>query len=157
MKLNKQKKGMVLILSLAVLFVFVIMPMLFVRIESKKSQFPKTIGQTQLTLLGTYQKSEKALFYIDQAAKYSAQQALSDLDFTIEDLKDSDSKKVFELTFKQYLDEYLKAYPEIGIPLGNYDILVKDDKIIGIANKHMITKEEAITYSIKPSFTIEIE
>ena len=140
------------------LFIVVLVSLiaLGITMQTKRASFDKSIGETQINLLNIYQKSEKALFYIDQAAKYSAQQALSDLDFTIEELKGSDSKKVFELAFRQYLDEYLKAYPEIDIPLGNYDILIKDDKIIGIANKHIIIKEEAITYSIKPSFTIAI-
>ncbi|MBI2656398.1 D-alanyl-D-alanine carboxypeptidase family protein [Candidatus Woesearchaeota archaeon] len=46
---------------------------------NKNSPLKYPIGKRQFDLLKTYQKAESALFYIDQSAKYSLQQAVYDL------------------------------------------------------------------------------
>ncbi|MBI4453247.1 hypothetical protein HY636_01245, partial [Candidatus Woesearchaeota archaeon] len=46
---------------------------------SKYKVFNKNIGERQFSLIRTYQEAEKALFYIDQSAKYSLQQAVYEL------------------------------------------------------------------------------
>ena len=35
------------------------------------------------------------------------------------------------------LNEYLSNYPEEDFPLDNYDFLIKDDKIVGIATENI--------------------
>ncbi|GEM_PF-4819342 len=70
----------------------------------------------------------------------------------------------FSADFSLYLNAYLKKYRETGlkqdeeliIPLDNYDLLFKDDKLIGIAAENLKISKKSINYSIKPSFNIDI-
>ncbi len=48
-------------------------------LSSKYAGFGEKIGEKQFELIQTYQKGESALFYIDQSAKYSLQQAVYEL------------------------------------------------------------------------------
>ena len=51
----------------------------WINLTSKYSNFDQKIGEKQYSLINTYAKAESALFYIDQSAKYSLQQAVYDL------------------------------------------------------------------------------
>ena len=50
----------------------------FFKFSSKYAKF-SVIGKKQLDLFTTYQKTESALFYIDQSAKYALQQSVYDM------------------------------------------------------------------------------
>jgi hypothetical protein len=154
----KGKKAMVAILLLSIFF-SAIMGTLYFKLQSKKLQFNATIGETQLELINTYTEGEKTLFYIDQAAKYSAYKAIYDLalnggffDFKCGDYdgyglwqnKDNtlstcspDYKTALGRFMNERLDSYLsKKATEVDIPLENYDFVINQKKgteIHGIA------------------------
>ncbi len=48
-------------------------------VKSKREAFNEDIGEKQFKLINIYQAAEKALFYTDQAAKYSAYLSIHDL------------------------------------------------------------------------------
>ena len=61
--------------------ILIILTTAFFTLYNKQGKFPDKykIGERQFSLLQTYQQAEKALFYIDQSAKYSLQQAVYEL------------------------------------------------------------------------------
>ena len=64
---------------LSIIIVPVIMFALYVKIEAKQDRvLTKDIGELQFDLLQTYQRGEKTLLYIDQAAKYSMYHSVFD-------------------------------------------------------------------------------
>ena len=75
----KSKKGAVLFSIILVVFMVVILLYAWGLLASKYKKFDKNIGERQYQLINIYQKGEKALFYIDQSAKYSLQQAVYEL------------------------------------------------------------------------------
>jgi len=154
----KGKKGMIAILILAIFF-FAIMGTLFIKLQSKKSQFNATLGETQLELIEKYTKGEQILFYIDQASKYSIYEAVYDLSLNggffdykcgdyngyglwqseKEDIEycSPDYRNNFGKFISTRLDSYLsKGIFEINPPIDNYDFIFEEDektKIHGIA------------------------
>ena len=106
------------------------------------------------------------MLYIDLAAKYSAEKAISDLD---KELPKNPTKKdvydLFSVKFNEHMDEYIEKYKdeelekegEIIIPKNNYDLLFKESRLIGIATQNIKINKENINYSVKPSFNIYIE
>ncbi|MBI2657812.1 D-alanyl-D-alanine carboxypeptidase family protein [Candidatus Woesearchaeota archaeon] len=76
----KNKKASFFFLPLLVILSSLILIYLFIVLLSKTGTFSSSpIGDRQFTLLKVYMKAEGALFYIDQSAKYSLQQAVYDL------------------------------------------------------------------------------
>ncbi len=74
------KKASLFFLPILVIIALVVLISLYLILLSKSSPFVDTpIGKRQFELLNTYIKAESALFYIDQSAKYSAEQAIYDL------------------------------------------------------------------------------
>jgi len=131
-----------------------------------KRPYDQTIGWRQAMIFKAYQEGEKALFYIDQSAKYSAQQAVYELgqrggyenpkcdDYLGYSLWNTETKKIdecfpnykenFRLHFIEWLNKYLFGYSTIYVTADNYDfILEKNGKLIvkGIA-------EDTINYEI---------
>lgn len=178
---KKQKKGMILIFTLGLLFCFMIMPLLFVRLESKKVQFERKIGDLQTGVIDMYQKGDKLLFYIDESGRYASNQAIFDLGLNgghsepCEEYQGyalwvngnaecyPEPKKALPVFVDRYFNEYLTAYPTI-IPINNYDFFIKqEDKlnVIGIAtiNLNLESDNESYSskYSIKPSFKAVID
>jgi hypothetical protein len=167
------RKGMVFVITTAVLIVLVVMPMLFIRMSAKKNQFERTLGQTQLDLIDIYQKSEKDLFYVDQAAKYASYESIFALaengGFTLFGSKcgkylDYNLWNKNEYCFPDYTNNF-KAYfstnfnPYLSsndLSLINYDILLQKDKIIGTAADNFVYTFKDGNYSIKPSFSLNI-
>ena len=73
------KKGMAIHWFALILgFFLAIGTFFYYYINSEKPITGQFIGNFQLNLLKNFQKSEKVLFYIDQSAKYSLQQAIYD-------------------------------------------------------------------------------
>lgn len=73
----KPKKGALVYNWLLTLIAIFILGWALIKFNSS-NQF-ETIGAKQLMLFKTYAKAESALFYIDQSAKYSLQQAIYEL------------------------------------------------------------------------------
>ena len=71
------KKGLLYNLTLTIVVISLLSYALF-KFYVKYNQF-EPIGKKQLNLFVTYQKAESSLFYIDQSAKYSLQQAVYEL------------------------------------------------------------------------------
>lgn len=146
----------------------------------------KNLGKIQLETLKTYQQAEKALLYIDLSAKYSVYKTIENMNKNQGSFKDLDCEPLdessenqeqedciptkkqiydaFSTDFKLYLDDYLKKYKEtelkegeeLIIPLDNYDLLFKKNRLIGIATENLKINKENINYSIKPSFNIDM-
>ncbi len=57
---------------------------------------------------------------------------------------------------KKYKETELKQGEELIIPLDNYDLLFKENRLIGIATENLRINKKNINYSIKPSFNIDI-
>lgn len=137
-------------------FIFVILFILGVAFGTiyAKTNITTKFGDLPKTILETYHKGEKILFYVDYAAKNSIYQAAYDLgqkggvyeagcgDYLGYNFwqdgcypnKDS-LKNGFGLYLNDNLNNYLLGYPEEDaiIPYDNYDFLIKDDRIVGIA------------------------
>ena len=131
------------------------------------------IGEAQTSIIETAQDAEKALFYVDESAKYAQYLALEILwskggfkdvascgeynnfviwkDHTKEEecFPDGLSTSFIEF-FKQELDGFLVKYTETAIPLNNYDVYLEENKIIGIA-------KERLELDIKPRLKLGTE
>ena len=75
----KNKKSSLYFLPLLVIISVIILTDLYIVLLNKNVSLDKPIGNRQFDLLKTYLKGEAALFYIDQSAKYSLQQAVYNL------------------------------------------------------------------------------
>ena len=157
----KNKKGSFFTLIIVVLLV-VILTTAFFALRKKQDPSDKFIGERQYVLINTYQEGEKALFYIDQSAKYSSYQAIFELGqkgghenfdcgtyhgYAVwatydgnKDIKECYPKNVeenFKSILNKRLDEYIKNHNQesfITIPLENYEIEIKGNlQIIGNA------------------------
>jgi hypothetical protein len=131
-----------------------------------KMPVQKGLGEEQLEILKTYQQAEKAMLYIDLAAKHSADKTIEELNKEI--TQDSTKKDIYDLfsnKFNEYMNEYIEKYNdkelekqgEIIIPKDNYDLLFKENMLIGIATQNIKINKENINYSVKPSFKIKLD
>ena len=171
------KKAMVLILTTAILIMLVIMPMLFWKMGVKKSQFEKSLGKIQIDLLQTYQKAQKDLFYIDQSAKYAAHESVFALadngGFTVLGSKCGkyqdynlwnnkvetcypDYKNNLKAFFGNNLKSFLTAHPSQKLD-NTYSFQLIKDEIIAIPKSRINYEFENGNYSIKPSFSVNID
>ena len=181
----KNKKAAIF-LTFVSIFLMVALLYFYTTYGTKDEFKLKNLGKVQLEILETYQEAEKALLYIDLSAKYSAQKTIENFQNKKGSFKDLDCEPLdepsenqeqedciptkkqiynaFSIDFKLYLDDYLKKYKEtelkqgeeLIIPLDNYDLLFKENRLIGIATENLKINKENINYSIKPSFNIDI-
>ena len=101
----RAKKGAIPFNITLVVFLVAILIYAWLQLANKYGSFDRKIGEKQYELISIYQKAEKSLFYIDQSAKYSLQQAIYELaknggsagTFDIEDV-DSSSESLAEKT-----------------------------------------------------------
>jgi len=163
----KNKKSQEFITHITIiLLLWVAVGYLMVVVFTETKPFETEFGDIQIKILNVYSEGEKTLFYIDQSAKYSAQQAIYDLsqnggfleankcgDYLgynywktetqqFEECKPS-TEENFKLTFNTNLNKHfdqINSIYKIMIPKNNYlDIKVKDNlNIIGIADKNLI-------------------
>lgn len=139
------------------------------------------IGQYQFSILMTHNKAEKALFYIDQSAKYALQQAVIDLAknggysdkndcgyyfganlWSIQEenkaLKEcypiyQELADNFKVFFDEKLTEYLVNYPDTLIP-ANYDYEIDGNvEMKGIAKEDIIINIVPANFVPKPPIT----
>lgn len=64
------KKGQIFLLGLLIA-TLLILSIVFVNVLKKQNQFEFHLGDTEISLLKTYQSGEDVLFYLEQSAKYS--------------------------------------------------------------------------------------
>ncbi len=175
----KGKKGawmfdvfFVLVLMMVLSYVFIVV----YGMTDRSDEF----GDLQGKILNTYHKGEEILFYVDYTAKYSIYQSMYNLGqkggfygkscenylgYSI--WKDGCYpdriilKNNFNLHLSDIFNNYLMQYPDKETTLhpNNYDFLIKEDKIVGIATKNVEfdikEKQDSDSlgkYSIKPSF-----
>lgn len=139
-KMNS-KKGAILFSILLVVFMVFILLHAWSLLTSKYRIFDRNIGQRQYDLINIYQKAEKALFYVDQSAKYSAYLTILDLadkggyydktncgvfkgaSIWISAEEDTNELKVKECypSDKQIIENFLKFFGEkLSLYLANY-------------------------------------
>lgn len=172
--MKSNKKGSFFTLIIVVLLV-VILTTAFFALRKKQDPSDRFIGERQYGLINTYQEGEKALFYIDQSAKYSAQQAIYELgqrgghenpncgNYSGYSLWNTETKKIdecfpnykenFKSVFNKNLNSYLTKHPDVKIPKNNYNFLLKNEnnnlEIIGKATTKLflnIVKDREIDY-----------
>ena len=102
------------------------------------------LGENQIELIQTYIEGEQNIYFFELAATLAAKKA-----------KESDN---FESEFREEFDQYvsLKGFTskdfEISfIPTG------EAMQVVGIGNKEVVLEKEEYSYSIVPSFSIEVE
>jgi len=181
----KTKKATMILFPVS-LFIMIALIFFYVNYNTKDKFQPANVGYAQMSILETYQQAEKALLYIDLSAKYSADKTIDNLknkkrsfenlgckplDESPENQEQEDcipTKKeiydAFSIDFNSYLDDYFKKYKEtelkqgeeLIIPPDNYDLLFKDNRLIGIATENLKINKNNIIYYINPSFNIDI-
>ena len=169
----KNKKATIF-LTFVSIFILIAILFFYSNYGTKEEFVAKNPGKLQLDILKTYQQAEKALLYMDLSAKYSANKTIKDLKKKQGDFKnlgcdgkDCEMTKkeiydVFSIEFNKYMDEYIEKYiddeleksGEIIIPKNNYDLLFKENHLIGIATQNLKINKKNINYSVKPSFNI---
>jgi len=166
--------------------VLILLTTAFITLYNKQNKFPENywIGTRQFGLINTYQEGEKALFYIDQSAKYSVQQAIYELgqkgghenpncgDYFGYSLWNTETKKIdeclpsykesFKSIFNMGLNTYLTKYPDVRILRNNYNFLLKNEnnklEIIGNAkNKLFFNIAEEDTFSFRAEEGLDIK
>ena len=180
------KKGAIIFSPLLVVFMVIGFLIAWSAIMGKYGAFDRKIGEKQFELINTYQEGEKAMFYIDQSAKYSSYQAIYDLGksggcisgeihdgyrvWTINSPRQGicfpstqDSKNGFFDFFSNNLNGYLSEYSPLGLPLNNYELSFDGTTLIGTAKEPLnvpIIKDKSNgnlgTYSIKAPFKVDI-
>jgi hypothetical protein len=166
----KSKKGAFpLTIMLVVMLAFILL-YAWVMLASKYNAFDKKIGEKQYQLINTYQKAEKALFYIDQSAKYAAYQTIYDLGqkggyersdcgvyfgynlwINLDDekilkecypKKENLEKKFIEM-FNNNLNGYSSTYTDLKISINNYNFSLKNKlDIVGLAISDLVVPIE---------------
>jgi len=183
--MKKSKKSM-LFQPLLVLFTIVVLTFAFFRLETHYNELAgmnKYIGSRQVEIVRTYQKTENTLFYIDQSAKLSADQAIYELAqnggfHTTQDYekafgyflwfaKDKEYypnyKLNFDILLNENLDNYFNLYKDTKLPKNNYESTFYNNQLIGnaleninipIRDKKYALNKVVGNYSVKPSFNI---
>ncbi|NTV24281.1 MAG: hypothetical protein HGA85_08000, partial [Nanoarchaeota archaeon] len=79
MRMKMKKKANVLLILLTLVFVFYVMVRVYMISSSKINRFESLIGDQQMNLINTYQKGEKALFFMDLSVLQSLRKAIYQL------------------------------------------------------------------------------
>jgi len=142
----KSKKSQFFMILVVIIAVIVLTSALL--IINLKRPYGQTIGWRQATIFKAYQEAEKAFFYIDQSAKYSAQQTVYELaqrgghedtkcdDYFGYSLWNNETKKIdecfpdyqesFKSIFNENLNKYLMIYSDVILPRDNYQWSLKN-------------------------------
>jgi len=146
-----------------VIIVFISVIYLFIQLYSKVGVFELRVGDQELALISAYESGDSFLLFVDQGAKYSVYQAVSDIARTGGFVFESepcgsvepaisqrilfrypfwfkDGKKCYPASvydsFEHYLAKNLGSFLEKGtysVSSDNFEFTVADDKIIGVA------------------------
>ncbi|MBN1501917.1 hypothetical protein JW930_00095 [Candidatus Woesearchaeota archaeon] len=179
----KQKKAkMFLVIVLAFIFVFPVLFILNFALSTKKNNFEKEIGETQLILLRTYEKGESPLFYIDEAARQILNQRItmlldngwgagsscgSVLGYRIWHSSTSDcypsqssAENAIAANFQRELYNYFDTYPE-PLPHIQYDLSLETEnrlELIGRAQEELrIDVSDDFVFDFEPSEAGEVQ
>jgi len=164
----KNKKATIF-LTFVSIFILIAILFFYSNYGTKEEFVAKNPGKLQLDMLKTYQQAEKALLYIDLSAKYSANKTIENMkkkQESFENLKcdgedcEITKKQVydaFSIEFNKYMDEYIEKYKdnelkqseEIIIPKNNYDLLFKENHLIGIATENLKINKNNNNYFAK--------
>ena len=182
----KNKKGALVFAPLLLILMVWVLIHAYSEISARYKEFNKEIGEKQFELINTYKEGEKALFYIDQSAKYSAYRGIYDLAknggcisgnvygnyrlWTVDGPKQGvcfpsaqDSKNGFFDFFSNNLNSYLSAYKPLALPLNNYGLSFNGTTLVGIAKEPLkvpiiedISNKGLGIYSIKAPFKVNM-
>jgi|TARA_Y100000310_G_C20605442_1_gene775247 hypothetical protein len=178
----KGKKGQILIYGLIAGIIAAIIVMHVNNVQT--SQHFGIIGESSIKTLEQSKEAEKALFYLDQSAKYAASQLIFDLaakggcetdkkyfgnniwDFEDCNPEPNSVKEEFLNIFPKVLNNYLLKYKFATFPEDNYEVKFNNNDLLGIAKnsiKFLFIKEGKVdakfsgSYSVKPSFRAELD
>ncbi|MBW2981377.1 hypothetical protein KY343_00725 [Candidatus Woesearchaeota archaeon] len=175
LKLFNTKKALLFNISLVLITIIVLTTALIAL--GQVIPFKEGIGSRAFDIVEVYQEGENKLFYVDQAAKLSAQQAAYDLaqkggfsnktkcgkkeDYSIwldATKKDCypDYKNEFNKDFNKIMKGYLSSVPLYV----NYETSLFDERIIGIPHRATVlffySGKSMSNYTIYPSFNVNI-
>lgn len=152
---KKMRKGGSFFSVITAVFFAIILVTAFVGLKIREGSFKKNIGERQYSLIRAYQDAEKSLVYLDQSARYAAEQAVYDMA-----KKGTDSgcgtyqgypiwvsagstgkakecypetiklKEDFKGVFDEKLNSYIVEFNQISsaaIPPSNYDFALSDE------------------------------
>ncbi|MBI2548373.1 M23 family metallopeptidase [Candidatus Woesearchaeota archaeon] len=160
--LNKAKKASIPLYHpiLVILFAVVMITALLWFAKSYGRFEDRFIGEKQAEVFQTYQKGERALFYLDQAAKLSAYDTIHTLaqkggsnkespcgtyqgyalwnNKTEECYPAEDLPVVFIELFGPLLSQYLGLYPEADFSLSDGTFNYLDNEIVGVAGNDLL-------------------
>lgn len=183
----KNKKGALLFAPMLLILMIVGLIYAYSEISARYKEFNKEIGEKQFELINTYQKGEKAMFYIDQSAKYSTYQGIYDLAknggcsagdmhneyrlWAVDSPKPgicfpsiTDSKNGFFDFFTSILNNYMSNYKSFNLPQNNYELSFNGAALVGIAKDPLklpiiedISSKNIGIYSIKAPFKVNLE
>lgn len=140
-----------LFIPFIVVVAFLALIITFIGLSSKDAQLTggHELGERAFSVSDSYLEGEKALSYLDQSAKYSAQLAMNDIatrgiaqstdcgsfeGYPLWNTEDKECypendalKREFANTFSNHLDQYLVQYPLARFPLANYEFTVSEE------------------------------
>ena len=176
-RLLRQNKGQIYFSAMLALLVLpLVLTASIYAINSNTKPFSMPIGRDTSGLLSASHNTQNALNYLSISAKYSAEQAAFDLgqkgggsmcghingySYWSRACFQDNYEDNFKLLFGSYLDDYLRNYPDLSFPLGNYEFITSGPKITGIAKNPVTAYIEGPKsnyigyYSQKPSFSID--
>ena len=159
------KKG-IIIPIVTIFAIFVLLYAAFSIYSGKNAPATKNIGNLQLEIINLQQEGEAKLFYLDQLAKYAAQNTLQKMDKDnkacnvlvdgkcVENKFLDEFKKEFELEFIKLLEiSYFDVPKEYS-----FDVKLEKNKIIvsGDAKKEIVLSSEHVKYGVEHDFVQEI-
>ena len=179
----RQKRASIFTLLLTIIFVFAILPALYLVAHSKNIKFEKSTGEKQTILLKAYEKGEIPLYYIDESAKHAlrdsifqlSQQGFSDgscgtyLGYNMWNtetslcLPDNFAGSIGN-TFASKLTDNIVQYPELSSFSLGYTVIVRpradELEIVGKTDKRIrmsITEEEEFVLELTDGIEQDIQ
>jgi hypothetical protein len=155
-KLRSSKKAKILLIGVITLFVTYVMFNLYISTNIKINKFESIIGEQQLTIIDTYQKGEKFLFYLDESANLAYNKALyesfqtglgggcedNNLKYPLINNDEKtcypDIKKDIKNNFDKNFKDIIKNYPE-DIPDYETKYYVLEDSFVGRSKNYLRT------------------
>ena len=136
---------------LLVIVVIIVLVSLFVAIYTISDRHDFKLGETQAALLNSFYSSESMLLFVDQAAKYSTYNALSELEnvdngcgklnnINLFNKKENpfnvcffDAQLIFKDLLNKNLNNYFSQYSKYKVPQDNYEFLLLNNSLKAIA------------------------
>jgi len=154
--MNKKSQVFMILLVVATLVTFTL---LYFMMLTNEGQFEKSIGERQFSVMKAATEADKALYYIDLSADYAIEQAMYGaaqiggsrefdcLDYAGFRLMNNNTRFCFPDYEKGVLEElddelnlFLISYPEIYLPISNYEYMLEDKELRGTARIPVYTE-----------------